>query len=190
MIHELPLERRTLHGHFSCELSPVIEVSSGDQVRFQAPDAGWGPPEPGIHPTYPPRRWGGNIDCRHLGVGATLFLPISVDGALLSVGDGHARQADGEISSTAIECPIEHGQIRIEIDNRQIATPIARTATTWLTFGFHPDLDEAAVIAIESMLELLGREYGIEQRDAIALASVVVDVRLTQLVNGSVQSTP
>jgi acetamidase/formamidase len=111
--------------------------------------------------------------------------PISVDGALLSVGDGHARQADGEISSTAIECPIEHGQIRIEIDNRQIATPIARTATTWLTFGFHPDLDEAAVIAIESMLELLGREYGIEQRDAIALASVVVDVRLTQLVNGS-----
>jgi Acetamidase/Formamidase family len=66
------------------------------------------PPEPGVHPTHPPRQWGGNIDCNELGPGTTLYLPIPVDGALLSLGDAHARQGHSEASSTAIETPTEH----------------------------------------------------------------------------------
>src|SRR2546422_2187620 len=65
------------------------------------------PPEPGVHPTPPPRCWGGNIDCKELVAGTTLFLPIPGDGALFSAGDGHARQGDGEVSQTAIECPLD-----------------------------------------------------------------------------------
>src|SRR5262249_17222599 len=59
---------------------------------------GMPPAEPGVHSTIPPRPTGGNIDCRELVVGSALFLPIAVDGALFSVGDGHARQGDGEVS--------------------------------------------------------------------------------------------
>src|SRR5204863_334081 len=62
---------------------------------------GMPPPEAGVHPTSPPRRFGGNIDCTELVAGTTLYLPIPVDGALLSAGDGHARQGDGEVSQLA-----------------------------------------------------------------------------------------
>ena len=62
--------------------------------------------------------------------------------------------------------------------------PIARTPTAWLSFGFDEDLDTAAEHAIEGMLDLMERELGTDRRHALALASVVVDVRVTQLVNG------
>src|SRR5438105_6728653 len=63
---------------------------------------GMPPAEPGIHLTAPPRATGGNIDCKELVAGSTLYLPIEVEGALFSVGDGHALQGDGEDSTTAI----------------------------------------------------------------------------------------
>ena len=64
------------------------------------------PAEPGQHSTIPPYWHGGNIDCRELVAGATLYLPVTVPGALFSIGDGHAAQGDGEVSGTAIECPM------------------------------------------------------------------------------------
>lgn len=269
MIHTLPLEQRTLHGHFSRDLAPVLTIASGDSVRFAIPNSSWlvesgekfvprdpaidtghalvgpiavrgaragqtlairvdevrpgswgitqtkpphfirwkidgrtatavgrtvrlapflgvlgmPPPEPGIHSTIPPRRSGGNIDCKDLVAGTTLFLPISVDGALFSAGDGHAAQGDGEVSGTAIESPVE-GQVTLSVrDDLRLEWPIARTADAWLTFGFDLDLREAARIALDGMLDLMGREHGLPRDDALALASVVVDLRVTQLAN-------
>src|SRR5205085_8493337 len=141
------------------------------------------PAEPGVHSTIPPRPCGGNIDCKELVAGTTLFLPISVDDALLSAGDGHAAQGDGEISGTAIECPVE---AQVTIDLRRdflIQWPVARTATSWLTFGFHENLEEAAQIAVEGMLDLMQREHGLTRSDALAVGSVVVDLRVTQIAN-------
>jgi acetamidase/formamidase len=295
-VHEIPLERRTLHGHFSRDLAPVLAIEPGDSIVFSAPDAGWGvgpptdgrgtrerfeprdteldaghpligpvevrgaragqtlvveidevrvgnwgitdaggwstplnerlgvadgepatltweldadsavgrdrrgrevalrpflgvigmpPPEPGVHSTAPPRVSGGNIDCKELVAGTTLFLPIPVDGALLSAGDCHAAQGDGEVSQLAIECGLERARLTISVrDEPEISTPIARTDGAWLTLGFDEDLDEAAAIAIDAMLELMGREHGLERREALAFASVVVDLRVTQMVNG------
>ena len=60
-------------------------------------DMGMPPDEAGIHPTFPPRIWGGNIDCKELVAGSSLYLSIPVSGALFSVGDGHAAQGDGEL---------------------------------------------------------------------------------------------
>ena len=146
---------------------------------------GMPPPEPGIHSTSPPRRWGGNMDCKELVAGTTLFLPVPVEGALFSAGDGHARQGDGEVSQTAIECPLDRLELTLAIEERlQLETPVARTPEAWLTFGFDEDLDEAAATATDAMLELMGRELGLDRRDALALASVVVDLRVTQIVNG------
>jgi acetamidase/formamidase len=147
---------------------------------------GMPPDEPGIHSTAPPRRCGGNIDCKELVAGTKLLLPISVDGALVSAGDGHAAQGDGEVSQLAIEASVERAVLTLSVrDDLQLDWPIAWTPEAWLTFGFDEDLDEAAAIAITGMLALMGREHGLDTREALALASVVVDLRVTQLVNGS-----
>jgi acetamidase/formamidase len=145
---------------------------------------GMPPPEPGVHSTIPPRRWGGNLDCKELVAGTTLLLPVPVDGALFSAGDCHARQGDGEVSQLAIECPVERAELTLRIrDDFDLSAPIARSAGAWLSFGLDKDLDKAAASAVEGMLELMGREHGLERRDALALASVVVDLRVTQIVN-------
>jgi acetamidase/formamidase len=290
-MHEIPLERRTLHGHFSRDLEPILTVEPGDSIAFACLNAGWRtatgerfelraddaldaghalvgpvavrgaragqvlevrieairigtwgvtdaggwhtplnerlevvdgpsavldwqldadagvgrdqsgrevdlrpflgvigmpPDEPGIHSTGPPRPTGGNIDCKELVAGTRLFLPIAVEGALVSAGDGHAAQGDGEVSQLAIEAPVERAQLTFGLrDDLMLTTPIAWTPEAWLTFGFDEDLDEAAARAIDAMLELLGRERGLARREALALASVVVDLRVTQLVNGA-----
>ncbi len=146
---------------------------------------GMPPPESGVHPTYPPRRWGGNIDCKELVAGSTLFLPIPIDGALFSAGDGHAAQGDGEVSGTAIECPVE-ARVTLDVhDDLPLEWPIARTESAWLTFGFDEHLGRAARIAVDGMLDLMEREQGLSRADALALASVVVDLRVTQVVNGA-----
>ena len=136
--------------------------------------------------TTPPRQQGGNLDCKELIAGSSLFLPIAVKGALFSVGDGHALQADGEVSGTAIECPMERVELTFRLrDNPPIKTPHARTPAGWLTFGFHEDLDEAMAGALDAMLLLMHAHHGLERRDALALASLLVDLRITQVVNGS-----
>ncbi|HYP40442.1 MAG TPA: acetamidase/formamidase family protein [Chloroflexia bacterium] len=143
------------------------------------------PDEPGLHPTAPPRFCGGNIDCKELVAGTTLYLPITIPGALFSVGDGHGRQGDGESSTTAIECPMERVELTFHLHrDMRINTPHARTSEGWLTLAFHQDLNEAAALALEAMLDLMMEQYSVERLEALALASLVVDLRVTQMVNG------
>jgi acetamidase/formamidase len=144
---------------------------------------GMPPPEPGVYSTRPPRRWGGNIDCKELVAGSTLYLPIPVDGALFSAGDGHAAQGDGEVAGWAIETPVE-AQLTIELrDDLPLEWPIARTADTWLAFGFDEDLGQAARLAVRGILGVMKRELNITGGDALVLAGIGVDLRITQIVN-------
>jgi acetamidase/formamidase len=163
---------RNQHGHI-VRLRPFMGVM------------GMPPDEPGRHSTIPPRTCGGNLDCKELVAGSTLYLPISVPSALFSVGDGHAAQGDGEVSSTAIECPMELVELRFElVPDLRLATPRANTPAGWLTLGFAEDLREASLRALEAMLDLMGERFGLGRQDALTLASVAVDLRVTQLVNG------
>lgn len=146
---------------------------------------GMPPDEPGMHPTAPPRVCGGNIDCKELVAGSALYLPILVPGGLFSVGDGHAVQGDGEVSGTAIECPMERVDLTFRLhEELRLTTPRAQTPAGWITFGFDADLTEATMIALEAMLDLLSEQYQLERLEALALASLVVDLRVTQIVNG------
>jgi acetamidase/formamidase len=146
---------------------------------------GMPPVEAGVHSTIPPRPTGGNIDCKELTVGSTLYLPIAVEGGLFSTGDGHAVQGDGEVSITAIECPMERVDLTFDVlDDMPLTTPVANTPAGWIALGFHEDLDEALVMALEAMLMLMKRLHGLERLDALALASLTVDCRITQVVNG------
>ncbi|HLO12609.1 MAG TPA: acetamidase/formamidase family protein [Pseudoneobacillus sp.] len=146
---------------------------------------GVAPSEPGVHTTPPPRYCGGNIDCKELVRGSSLFLPISVEGALFSIGDGHAAQGDGEVSGTAIECPMDLVDITLIVrDDIELNFPRAKTPLGWITFGFNEDLNIATAVALNEMVELIQQFYNIEKAEATALASVVVDLRITQIVNG------
>jgi acetamidase/formamidase len=161
------------YGH-TVKLSPFMGV------------LGMPPAEPGMHSTVPPRITGGNLDCKELIAGSTLYLPIAVSGGLFSTGDGHARQGDGESSGTAIECPIARADLRFELlDRPALSTPCAQTPLGWLTFGLDEDLDQAALIALAAMVDLMIERFGLSRHQALGLASVVVDLRITQIVNGT-----
>ena len=69
-------------------------------------------------------------------------------------------------------------------DDLPLKWPAARIEGAWLTFGFNRSLGMAARIATEGMTTLMRREHGLKKAEATALASVVVDLRVTQIVNG------
>jgi acetamidase/formamidase len=142
--------------------------------------------EPGEHSTIPPRAvGGGNIDCKELVAGSTLYLPVAVAGALLSVGDGHAAQGDGEVAGTAIECGMTT-ELQLDlVTGRPVPGVHAQTPAGQITFGFSPDLNAAMGDALDAMLIWLQASYGIDKGTALALASPVLDLRVTQVANES-----
>lgn len=145
---------------------------------------GVAPEEPGEHSTIPPRASaGGNIDCRELTAGSTLYLPVRVPGALLSLGDGHAAQGDGEVGGTAIECPMTTELVVDVVQDPPLQTIHAVTPTARLTFGFDADLNAATGEALDAMLTWMQSLYDVDRATALALASTCVDLRVTQVAN-------
>jgi acetamidase/formamidase len=136
-------------------------------------------------PSGPPNVFGGNLDNRDLGAGSTLYLPVHVPGALLSVGDGHAVQGYGEVALSAVETSLK-GEIQVVLHKgRTIRWPRAETATHYITMGLDPDLDEAAKIATREMLDFLVETKGLARADAYLLASAAMDLVVTQVVDGT-----
>jgi len=136
--------------------------------------------------TAPPDAFGGNIDCRELVAGTTLYLPVFVKGALFSTGDAHAAQGDGEVCLTALETALEKAVLQFVLrKDMKLNQPVAETPSHWITFGFDPDLDQAAKIALREMIAFLVKVKGLTNLDAYSLSSLAVDLRVTQLVDGN-----
>jgi acetamidase/formamidase len=171
------------------ELDPDSGQGTADRgfVRGLAPFLGvmgLAPPEPGEHSTIPPRAaGGGNIDCRELVAGATLFLPVCVPGALLYLGDGHAAQGDGEVGGTAIECPMTTEAVVSLVTERPVASIHAETPAGRITFGFSADLNVAMGDALDDMVSWMRLIFELDKATALALASTCVDLRVTQVAN-------
>jgi acetamidase/formamidase len=146
---------------------------------------GMPPDEPGEHSTIPPRAvGGGNIDCRELVAGTTLYLPVTVPDALLCLGDGHAAQGDGEVAGTAVECPMTTEVVIDLVTSAPVPGIHAVTPAGRITFGFSENLNEAMGDALDAMLTWLQSLYGLDKAAALALASPSVDLRVTQVANG------
>ena len=160
--------------------------NSGQRVRL-APFlgvVGMPPDELGEHSTIPPRTaGGGNIDCRSLVAGSVLYVPVTVPGALLCVGDGHAAQGDGEVGGTAIECGMTTVMDLDLVADVPVDTIHATTPSGRITFGFSSDLNQATIAALDAMLAWMQRLLGLQKVEALALASVVVNLRVTQVAN-------
>ena len=131
----------------------------------------------------PPASHGGNLDNKDLVVGSTLYLPVHVPGALLSIGDGHARQGDGEVTGTAVETSLR-GTIELRVRKGQrLGWPRAETPTAYIAMGLNEDLDEASRIAVREMVDFLVAEKKLSRDDAYMLVSVAGDLHVTQAVD-------
>jgi acetamidase/formamidase len=173
---------------------------------------GVAPSEAEIVSSGPPNYTGGNIDNWRLGKGATLYLPVAVKGALLSVGDTHAAQGDGETAGSAIESSWT-GLFRIILHKRReirstllegLDYPLIETRNEWIIHGFSypnyltelgPDagresfanatLDMAMADAYRKTQMFLGRAFGLTEDECVSLIAVGVDFGVTQAVDAN-----
>ena len=182
----------------------VFDLSGGDTTPFRDDIAI--PVEPflgtmGVCPAgaaqqavMPPGRFGGNLDTRQLVRGSTLYLPVEVPYALFSCGDAHAAQGDGEVCVTGIEAPMERVELRFELQKgKRIASPRFRAAGALTprvdgggffgTTGVGPDLYGCAQDAVRGMIDHLGDQYGLSREDAYVLASLCVDLKISEVVD-------
>jgi acetamidase/formamidase len=173
---------------------------------------GVAPREADFVDSVPPSYFGGNIDNWRLGKGATVYLPVSVPGGLLSIGDPHAAQGDGELSGTAIECSMT-GTFQVILHKKadlnaqpyaDLTYPLIETETHWVMTGFsHPNylaefgtngqsevyakssLDLAMKDAFRKARRFLMNSRGLSEDEAVALMSAAVDFGVTQVVDGN-----
>ena len=143
-----------------------------------------------------PGSFGGNMDCRYLKKGATLYLPVEVEGALFSCGDGHAAQGDGEVCVTALEAPLT-GTFRFRLlKDRHIKAPQFETpallnvasdpAGYYGTSGIGPDLMENSKKALLDMIDYVSERYNMSKEDAYLLCSLCADLKIAEIVDGGV----
>jgi acetamidase/formamidase len=177
LIH-IPLDRQKNTGRLPWGLDLPLAPFFG--VMAVAP-----PPQWGAVSTLPPRRNGGNLDNKELVKGTTLYLPIHVDDALFSCGDGHGVQGDGEVCVTAIETGLI-GTFELHVrDDMSLDWPMGETPTHIMTMAFDPDLDDCVVIALRDMIALICRRTDLSREQAYTLCSLAADLRVTQVVNGN-----
>jgi acetamidase/formamidase len=145
----------------------------------------------------PPGPFGGNMDTRQLTIGTTLYLPVHVPGALFSTGDAHGCQGDGEVCVTGLEAPM-YCSLRFSVQKgRTLPAAQYRTAPGSLTgkvdggawygtTGVGPDLFENAQNAVRAMIDHLTATYDLSREDAYLLSSLVVDLKISEIVDAGV----
>ena len=130
------------------------------------------------------------MDMRHVTAGSSLWLPVAVPGALLSLGDSHAAQGDGEVAGTAIEtgsvvtlrCHLKP-QARLLTPRLESHPSSQRKGSAWITTGIGPDLWQASRSAVEQMIAWVQDLAGVSREDAYLIASVAGDLKISEIVD-------
>ncbi len=131
----------------------------------------------------PPGMHAGNLDNHELVAGTKLFIPVQAAGALFQVGDGHAAQGDGEVDQTGLETSLV-GTFRFVLrKDMHLKWPRAETPTHYIAMGIDADLNKAVKLAVDEAVDFLMAERSLSRADAYMLASVAVDLRITELVD-------
>ncbi|MET8237030.1 acetamidase/formamidase family protein [Streptomyces sp. NPDC005245] len=118
-----------------------------------------------------PDAHGGNMDTPEMRAGVTCYLGVNVEGALLSLGDGHARQGEGETCGVAVECAM-NTVVLVEL-LKGVATPWPRieSDTHLISTGSARPLEDAFRISQLDLVQWLARDYGLSELDAYQLIS-------------------
>lgn len=134
--------------------------------------------------TIPPRANGGNMDDPNIVEGTTVYFPVFVEGALLSIGDTHAAQGLGEVCGTAIEAPMRIVyEVHVIKGGRKIQEPQYETDEYYAVTAFATTIDEAAKKATRYMIDYLVSEHNLERNDAYMLCSLVGDLKIAEVVD-------
>ncbi|MFZ7133102.1 MAG: acetamidase/formamidase family protein [Eubacteriales bacterium] len=126
---------------------------------------------------------GGNMDCKRITKGATLYLKSNVEGGLLSMGDIHGVMGDGEVSISGLEM---NGEVEVKVTvlkEYRIPTPSVTTEDLFMTIYSAETLDEAAVKATDDMFEFLINNIDISRKEAGNLLSLIGNLRINQIVD-------
>lgn len=162
-----------------------IEFGPGIRIPFSPFLGVMGVARPdGPYSTIDPGFFGGNIDCKEITTGTSLFLPVLVDGALFSTGDAHAVQGDGEICA-AIECAMTATLQFIVHKEDPLDGLRVETEDAVMTLGHGSTVELAAQEALRHMLKYLKVKRGLSQEDGYLLCSLAGDPRINEMVNGS-----
>jgi acetamidase/formamidase len=137
----------------------------------------------GMVSSTPPGPWGGNIDLKFTGIGASLYLPVLNRGAQFFTGDGHAVQGDGEADGGAIETSLRPTLQFILHKGKHINSPRVETATDYLLTGLDVDIVVATRLALQEAIDFLRNEKGLSTADAYALSSLAVDLGIGEAVD-------
>ena len=171
-----------------------IATASGRSLRFDLRPflglVGLTPADPSPASSTPPGPHGGNLDIRHLGLGARLLIPVQVDGAGLYVGDPHFAQGNGEVALTAFEAPLR-ATLRVSVwsgaDARRLAavlrSPWGETSTHTIVVGLGDTLDMAMRECVRNAVALVVDRTGVDEQSALAFLSAAADFEVSQAVN-------
>jgi acetamidase/formamidase len=141
------------------------------------------PPNWGRITSIIPRAMGGNLDNKDLVAGTRIYFPVFNEGALFTVGDGHAAQGHGEVCITAVETALTGRFTLTVVEDMELTAPRAETPTHYMTMGFDEDLDDAVRQALRDMIRWIGELRGLSKEDAYTLCSLAADFHVTQMVN-------
>lgn len=137
----------------------------------------------GEYPTFHPGDFGGNMDTVEAREGSKVYLPAFVDGVNLAIGDVHAAMGDGEVCGTGVEVPAEVTVRLSKTSELKLERPMIETPTSWLSFAAAKTLDSAATLATADMVKFIMNSNGMAFEDAYMLASVVANLRISQVVD-------
>jgi acetamidase/formamidase len=128
-----------------------------------------------------PDAHGGNLDTPEMRQGVTCYLGVNVEGALFSLGDGHARQGEGETCGVAIECAMNTVVIVDLIKGVSTPWPRLESDTHFISTGSARPLEDAFRIAQLDMVQWIATEYGLSKMDAYQFVSQVVESPLANV---------
>ena len=160
--------------------------------------------------SIPPMPTGGNLDNKRIGIGTTMYYPIEVEGALLSMGDAHASQGDSELDGTGIETSIT-GEFRItlikndtfEAWHKVLDFPLGETSSEYIVHGFtetdyletfsenpgdiygQSSIDKAMKNAFTQTRKFMMARWNLNEMEVTTIITQAVDFAMTQLVDGN-----
>jgi acetamidase/formamidase len=149
---------------------------------------GVAPPNLEARSSLVPDLHGGNMDTPEMRAGVTCYLGVNVPGALFSLGDGHARQGEGETCGVAVECAMDTVVIVDVLKNHPCPWPRLESDTHIMSVGSARPLEDAFRIAQHDLIRWVNAEYGIPTLDAYQLLSQAVESPLANVVDTNYSS--
>jgi acetamidase/formamidase len=159
-------------AHYTVPLRPMLGCVAVAPGSAQAP--------PG---TGDSGRWGGNMDFNEIVEGATVYLPVSVPGALLYVGDGHAAQGDGELNGNALETSMDVEFTVDVLPHKSIVSPRVESATHIMAMGLAGSLDDAFRAATANMAQWLSDDYKLTPSEIGQVLGTAAEYKVSEVAD-------